>query len=115
MNADVERTLARYRDKAEAHAPLTTDHVRKANRLFKAMHQLAKELRSTEEGRAALLTMLDHPLPGVRMNAAAECLPFAPDAAVPVIEAIEQLGVFESLSAKYTLIGYRNGTLNMDW
>ncbi|WP_209721185.1 DUF2019 domain-containing protein [Marmoricola sp. OAE513] len=107
--------MAKYRETAEAWAPLTTDQTRKANRLFDAAHELAKNLRRTDEGRAALLTLLDHAVPGVRMFTATECLSFDPGSAVPVLEAIERLADFHSLEAKYALKMFRDGTFDLDW
>lgn len=50
---------------------------REANKLFEKAHEIAVQLRATEQGRAESLAILDYEDRGVRLGAAAECTPFA--------------------------------------
>ncbi len=63
--------------------------VETANRLMTEMGSIADELQS-RDARAALLPLLDHANICVRNDAAACCLPIAPERAVPVLEAIKE-------------------------
>ena len=91
----------------------------KANKLFDAMHVIAKELRMSEEGRRGLEALTDHPRAGVRLNAAAHVLLWAPELAVPVLEAISRSSGpdfgLSPTTARYTLKAFHEGTLNLDW
>lgn len=87
----------------------------RANRFFDKAHAIAKRLRQTEAGRQALSELLAHENRGVRLAAAAECTPFAPERATRVLrELIEPRGQ-HSFDAEMTLRELEAGRLNMDW
>ena len=88
---------------------------KKANRLFKKHHALYKEVRDTETGRLAITSLLKDPQPAVRLLAATHCLPLQLDEAVAVLEALEAGAGTYAMDAKYTLINFRTGRLNLDW
>jgi hypothetical protein len=50
-----------------------------------------------------------------RLAAASEALAWDAADAVPILEAIEAQSGLHAISAKYTLLSYRAGTLNLDW
>jgi hypothetical protein len=104
----------RYRslalDWAAAH-----DDPKKANRIFKTHHAFYKEIRNQEIGRLAIESLLDDPEPAVRVLAATHALPFSPAHGEHVLEELQRgSGVF-AIDAKYTLISFRTGTLDLDW
>jgi HEAT repeat protein len=61
--------------------------VETSNRIMTEIGAVADELKS-RDALSALLPLLDHQNVSVRNNAAACCLPMAPERAVPVLEAI---------------------------
>ena len=66
-------------------------------------------------GRSSLEQAAHHELTEVRLLAAAECLPFAPEVAEPVLAEIAGGADLHSLTAGQTLKSFRSGTLNMKW
>ena len=74
-----------------------------------------QQLRTSPEGRAGLEDLTRHAAAGVRLLAASDCLPFAPEIGEPVLEAIESSPGLHAVSAKYTLKSFRAGTLNLGW
>ena len=90
------------------------DNPREANRLFDSIHALYKELRSSEDGRRAIVSLLDDPITAVRMTAASHSLAWEPKAE-QVLEDIEHEGNLHAVTAKWTLRSYRSGKLNLDW
>ena len=67
----------------------TREHHRQSDRLM----EIAEEIKSRgEEGRKALLSLLDHDDENVRLWAASHSLAFAPDIAVPALEDLVALG-----------------------
>lgn len=112
---DPGTALCEYAEKAGAWDSLVATSAKKANPIFDRLHGLAKSLRATPEGRAGLESLMGHALPGVRLLASTECLAWAPDAAIPVLEEIEGTSTLHAMSAKYTLKGYHAGTLDLDW
>jgi hypothetical protein len=107
--------LGEFAEDATAWDSLVGGDARKANHIFDRLHALAKELRQTPAGRAGLLGLTRHEIPGVRLLAATECLAWSPEVAVPTLEAIESSVGLHAVSAKYTLKSYRAGTLDSDW
>ena len=109
-----DEALERYRqqlvdwDAAQQDAKL-------ANRLFRANHATYKELRETEYGRDGIVRLTGDSAVAVRLMAAVHCLPWASEIGAPVLEQIVQMDREYSVDAKYTLIAYRAGTLNLDW
>jgi hypothetical protein len=88
---------------------------KKANRLFRNHHQLYKEIRDLEIGHRVIESLLDDPEPPVRLLAATHALAFAPTRAEEVLRDLEHASEDYAMDAKYTLINYRNGRLNLDW
>lgn len=91
------------------------DDPRRANRLFRRNHAHYKELRSTAEGRDAIVALLDDEDVAVRLVAATDCLPWASERGIPVLEEIERADGRFAIDAKYTLLAFRAGTLDLDW
>jgi hypothetical protein len=91
------------------------DTPRKANRLFDRAHAIAVRMRTTEQGRAALVSLLLHENRGVRLGAAAECTPFAPDQSRVILRELIDPRGRHSLDAEMTLKELDAGKLNMDW
>jgi hypothetical protein len=118
MNAkgadDVAALVAEYADLRVAQ-DAAFDTPRKANRLFDRAHVIAKRLRTTEEGRAALMSLMLHDDRGVRLGAAAECTPFAPDQSRVILRELIDPRGRHSLDAEMTLKELDAGRLKMDW
>jgi hypothetical protein len=72
-------------------------------------------MRQSQEGREAITGLLSDPVVAVRLAAATDTLYWAPEAAEPVLEELEQEPSLHAVSAKWTLRSYRAGTLNLDW
>jgi hypothetical protein len=107
--------LLEYRQGAETWDSLVATDAEKANPIFDRLHSLAKHLRETPAGRQGLERLTRHEQLGVRLLAATECLAWAAERAVPVLEDIEASAGLHAVSAKYTLKSYRSGTLDLDW
>lgn len=86
-----------------------------ANRLFDGLHELSKQMRQSEAGRAAVLALLHDPVVAVRLCAATDALMWSPERAESVLEALEDEPTLHAVTAKWTLRSYRAGTLNLDW
>ena len=118
MTANGERSselVREFAEYAERWDSLVASSANRANVVFDRAHEVAKQLRLTGDGRAGIERLTRHPLPGVRLLAASECLAWAPDIATPVLEELERGPTLHAVSAKYTLKEYRSGTLNLDW
>lgn len=88
---------------------------KKANQFFDQAHAIAVRLRASEEGRSALLALLNHEDRGVRLGAAAECAPFAPETSRAILRELINPRGRHSLDAEMTLKELDAGRLNMDW
>lgn len=86
-----------------------------ANKLFRRAHALAKAIRQSPEGRAAIETLLDDPVTAVRLSAAADSLAWQSPRGEAALEAIERADGEYAFDAKWTLRSYRSGNLNLDW
>jgi hypothetical protein len=86
-----------------------------ANRLSDRAHTVALRLRTTNDGRSAMESLLTHENRAIRMSAAAESLGWGPEKAIPVLEALVVPRGTQSLDAEYTLREYRAGKLRFDW
>lgn len=86
-----------------------------ANRLFRKHHALYKTMRETSEGRSAILALLNDPEPAVRLLAGTHSLGINPELATRTLEEIQAGGGVLAMDAEYALIGFRDGTLNLDW
>lgn len=107
--------LLEFAETAVTWNSLVATNARQANPVFDRAHTLAKSLRTTPEGRAGVEAITRHALAGVRLLAATECLAWAPEIGIPVLEELEHSSTLHAVSAKYTLKGYRSGTLDLDW
>lgn len=85
------------------------DRVSKRNALTRKMVERIRELSGSEEGRAALIALIDHPNEDVRLDATVASIDCAPDLAIPVLEEIEKGSESRSFSAEQVLIGYQTG------
>lgn len=112
---DTSETLQDYREAGLAWDLFGLDNISKANALLDRLHRLAKRLRETSDGRAGLEGLMRDEQIGVRLLAATECLTWAADLAVPVLEEIEGTAGSQAFSAKYTLKQFRAGTWKLDW
>lgn len=81
----------------------------KASELLAAIYSELK-LRG-REAQCALLPLLHHEDPGVRLWAASHALDFSPSEARPVLEALIPIGKFIGLCAETTLDEWRRGRL----
>ena len=88
---------------------------RSANPLFERNHLLYKELRRTPAGCEAIAELMDHPDPVVKLLAATHSLAWRETEAIVVLETIESMTRLNSVSAQYTLLSHRAGSLNLDW
>lgn len=110
-----EELVREYEIKAAERERVYLIDAKAGNVLFDRMHVIAKQLRDTAEGRSAFEALILHPLDGVRVNAAAECLAWSSPAAIETLEEIERGLGLNSLTAKYVLKQYHDGTLKLDW
>ncbi|MER7243309.1 hypothetical protein [Kribbella sp. NPDC000426] len=88
---------------------------KKANRIFKEHHGLYREIRDLELGCRVIESLLDDPEPSVRLLAATHALPFASARAEAVLRDLERGNGLYAMDAKYTLINFRTGRLNLEW
>ena len=88
---------------------------KKANRNFKKHHDFYTEIRDLEVGRRVIESLLDDPEPPVRLLAATHALPFASARAEAVLGDLERGSGVYAMDAKYTLMNFRTGKINLDW
>lgn len=115
MSDIAEELLRRYVALTIEWADLPSAKFRKANKIFKAAHVIAKQLRETQDGRAGLLSLLSHANLSVRLGAATESLPFDPDAALAVIDHLAGSDTAQAFEASMVAQEWRAGRLNPDW
>lgn len=84
---------------------------RAGNRYADILAKLGPQMRTMADGQAYLLSLLANDDPYVRAWAAKDCLFFAPEKAVPMLESLCQVDGL-SLSASTTLDEWRQGRLN---
>lgn len=82
------------------------------NRHADKLCNLGAKMRTAADGQRYLLTLLSNEDPYVGLWAAKDCLFFAPERAVPVLEKIAQIDGLLSLSAATTLDEWRKGELS---
>ncbi len=92
-----------------------SDHPKVANRISDAIHVLYKQLRGSETGRLAISGLLSDPVTAVRLFAANHSLAWDQSRAESALEAIQQEVSLHAVTAKYTLLSFRKGTLNLNW
>jgi hypothetical protein len=112
----IEELVATYRATALSWDSLQSDPT-KANRVFRDLHSIYKNLRSSEAGRSGLTALMDDPSVAVRLMAVAHSLAWMPEKAEGVLRAIEddRNAGLHSVSAKYTLREFRAGRLSHNW
>jgi len=91
------------------------DDPKLANSIYGSNHATYKKLRETQDGRAGIESLTSDAVVAVRLMAAVHCLPWASEIGMPVLEEIVRMDRDYSITAKYTLIEYRAGSLNLDW
>lgn len=101
MTRSIHELIEAYRSTAIAWDVMQSN-AKKANSLFREIHDLHKELRDSEPGRKALSHLMDDPAvsPGVHLLAASHSLGWEPEHAVRVLEAIERLQIPTWVSAR---------------
>jgi hypothetical protein len=117
MTQSTEDLITEYRSTAIAW-DVMQNVAEKANRLFKRLHVIFKELRLEEAGREGITAVMDDATVsvGTRLVAASHSLGWAPERAIAVLERIEKDGPgLYRTTARYTLKSFREGTLNQDW
>jgi hypothetical protein len=93
------------------------DNSRRWDRLVEQWLAARGVLTDSEEGRAALSTLIGDPRPAVRLWSAAAVLFWDPDAARPVLTEIRDAPMtydLHSITAKHTLLEFDAGTLDRD-
>lgn len=121
---EVSALLAEYRETAvqwdglqNLEAMKRKGNAKRANTVFRANHALYKRLRMNEAGRMGIAQLMSDPLIGVRLLAATDSLAWMPEGAIAVLEDIHrnQDSGLHAVTAKYTLLAHRGGTLDLDW
>ncbi len=104
----VERFAGLAIDRHDAMQETDVDH---ANQIHEEQTRICDELKSRgNDERTALLPLLDYPHVAVQCDAAGRCLGFAPDKAIPVLEALVHCGHWnEAGGASFMLELYRKG------
>jgi hypothetical protein len=87
----------------------------KANRLVEHNHEIYKELRASEEGRAGIWALRLHADRAVSQTAIVHSLAWQPVEAVELFEQIEAADGPGAFEAKWTLRSWRDGRLKLDW
>ncbi len=109
---EVPELAARYREAAAASADITNP--RKQNKWADEVYRCYKRLRETEEGRSAIMALMDDPDPHVRGWSAAHGLAWNTERARKVLETLRDGGGPGSFSAKWTLIEFDRGKLTFE-
>ena len=88
---------------------------KKANKCHDEWHACYKILRETEEGREAIMGLMEDEKPGVRCGAAAHSLQWVPERARHVLETLRDSRGPCSLEAEMILEEYDKGRLTFDY
>jgi hypothetical protein len=104
--------LAAYASTAVRWHELRRD-ARAANQVFDENARVAALLRESAAGRAGVAALMDHEQSGVRVLAAAQSLPFFPDRAVAVLEALAGGSDLHAIAAEHALTEFRAGTFEL--
>jgi hypothetical protein len=87
----------------------------KANRLVERNHEIYKQLRESEEGKAGIWSLRLHAERAVSQTAIVHSLAWQPVEAVELLEQIEAADGPGAFEAKWTLRSWRDGRLKLDW
>jgi hypothetical protein len=104
---------ARYREAAHRSGDISSPE--RQNEWADEVHRLYRQLASTPAGRDAIIQLIDDTDPHVAGWAAAHSLQWVPDRARTVLERIRDGGGPGSISAKWTLREFDEGTLSFDF
>ena len=88
---------------------------RRWNTHVERMQRAQLELRKTADGRAAIRTMMSHPVPTVARWSASHCLFWAESEARAYLQALASSGGVGSFEAKMVLREFNAGRLRVDW
>ena len=113
MKKNIKDAVVRYREGAIANSDFSNP--KKANKGARQLHACYKILRESEEGRDALLGLMEDPEPSVRCWAAAHSLQWRPDSARRALEALRDSNGCYSATAQITLVEYDSGRLEFDY
>jgi hypothetical protein len=109
---DTGGLIVAYRASLERWANLQ-GNPRAANEEFDRGCELFRQLALSDAGRMAIIELMSHPSPWVRLRAGAHALAWAPEAATEVLaHLMDGQGLF-AVSAEYTLREYRAGRLKI--
>ena len=108
----IDDLLAGYREGANG---TSSSDPKVANKWQRRMHGFYKKLRETEEGKAAIVSLLDDPSPHVRCWAGAHCLQWNTPAAMRTLEALRDGKGSCSFTAEITLREFDRGRLSFDY
>ncbi len=88
---------------------------KKSNKCHDEWHACYKILRETEEGRQAIIRLLQDTEPSVRCGAAAHCLQWVPEIARQVLETLRDSQGRCSFEAEMILNEYDKGRLTFEY
>jgi hypothetical protein len=111
---DIPTLLEAFRTAALAAANLSNAAAQ--NKASRRVQEIYKELRTTEEGRKAIISLIVDPSPEVRLPAAARCLQWVPAKARSVLEALRDDEIFPySFDAEMALEEFEKGNLSFEY
>jgi hypothetical protein len=113
---DTSELIEKYRRLLIAHWEVPHEPAL-ANRLYLENREIYRKLRHSESGRLAISELMRDPLVAVRLTAATQSLSWNSEEAERTLEAIEKADDAgpAAFSAKYVLLGWRDGSFNPDW
>jgi hypothetical protein len=114
MEVDVLGLQRQFREIAIAWSLVRND-ANLANPLFDRQHQIAKQLRSSSEGREAVEALLDDDDVEVRAIAATASLAWESQLGLDVLSSIAKRTDLIGFESEVTLKSFRAGTLNLNW
>ena len=113
MPESIKDTVGRYRQGAIANSHISDP--KKSNKGAKQLHACYKILRESEEGRQAIIALMEDLEPSVRCWAAAHCLQWNPESARRTLEALRDSKGQYSITAEMTLEEHEKGRLTFDY